>query len=128
MYKYKNFLKVKRQKKRSKSFFFKNEKLFKKNFIFFKNILFLENKHFKKKFLRLKKRFLKKKNKIFLNFYFNINISKKGKNTRMGKGKGKIKNIAFKIKKLNFYIYSNLSKSKTHKFYTLFFNKKKLIL
>ena len=45
----------------------------------------------------------------------------------MGKGKGKIKNIAFKIEKLNFFIKTTLPKSKWYKFYILFFSKKKLI-
>ena len=61
-------------------------------------------------------------------FVFNINISKKSKNTRMGKGKGKIKNIMFKIEKLNFYIKTNLPQYKKFKVYRLFFSKKKLIL
>ena len=46
----------------------------------------------------------------------------------MGKGKGKIKNIMFKIEKLNFYIKTNLPQSKKFKVYRLFFSKKKLIL
>lgn len=128
MYKYRNFLKIKRQKKRNKNFLVSNKKLFKKNFIFLKNILFLENKHFKRKFIKIKKKFLKKNNKILINFHFNINISKKSKNTRMGKGKGKIKNIAFKLKKLNFFIFSDLPTSKLHKFYSFFFSKKKFII
>lgn len=128
MYKYQNLLKIKRQKKRQKKLLIKNKKLFKNNFIFLKNILFLENKHFKRKFIKFKKKFLKKKNKMFINFHFNINISKKSKNTRMGKGKGKIKNIAFKIKKLNFFLFCDLPKYKIHKFYSLFFSKKKFII
>lgn len=128
MYKYTKILKQKTHKNRKKFFLVKKKKMFLKNTIFFKNVLFLENKNFKRKFFKFKKKFFKKKYKIQLYFIFNINISKKSKNTRMGKGKGKIKNIMFKINKLNFFLKTNIPKSKKYKTYRLFFDKKKLLL
>lgn len=128
MYNYKHFQKKKTQKNRNRCFNINKKKLFIKNTIFYKNILFLENKNFKRKFLNFKKKFFKKKYKIFLILNFNNNITKKSKNSRMGKGKGKIKNIFMLIKKLNFFIFCKLPKSRLYIFKNFFFCKKKIII
>lgn len=87
-----------------KSIGFENNKIFNKNIIYLIlnkqfNMEFLYLYNFKKKlknFYKLKK---KKKKVIFFSLIKNFPITKKSKNSRMGKGKGKFNRYLIRIKK-----------------------------
>lgn len=68
-----------------------------KNSIFFKNINYVELNFFKLFLFRLKRVYKKKKIKMFINLNRNHLITKKPKNSRMGKGKGKFTRFIYKI-------------------------------
>lgn len=117
--------------------FIKNKRFFKKRFlknnkmIFFKKTLYLNLLKFKifffknifKKFIKISKKF---KIKIYFCFKKNLIISKKSKNSRMGKGKGQNKyNIVFsKNTFLKFKKISNMRYFKIKKKLNFFFKNK----
>ena len=67
------------------------------NSLFFKNKVLVDLDFFKKILFRLKRIYKKKKIKLFINLNRNHIISKKPKNSRMGKGKGKFSRFVYKI-------------------------------
>lgn len=76
----------------SKKYSFKNYSLY------LKNTILVELYLIKKLLFRLKRVYKKKKISLFINLNKNHIISKKPKNSRMGKGKGRFVRYVYKIK------------------------------
>lgn len=133
-----NKIKIQRQIKRFKNrkiqkvtfninnFILNDAKFLRNNysFIFNRFLLFIELKIFRFYFLKLRRFCSKKKLKSYVYICCNHNFSKKSKNSRMGKGKGKFLRFVFrsKIFKPIFIIYK-ISKIRIYKF-ILYLNKK----
>ena len=129
-------IKLSKFKNRSKSstFFSKNKFSISNNVnlykIFCKNTLLLELKYYRFFFLKLRKISKKKKFYSFVFLSCNHCFSKKSKNSRMGKGKGKfIRYVCRKNLLKPIFIFNKISKIRFNKFlnylntksYNLFF-------
>lgn len=93
-------------------------------FIFFKNRLFVEMRLYRFFFLKLRKLSKRKKIKTFVLISCNHCFSKKSKNSRMGKGKGKFTRYAMRYVSLKpIFIFYKLSYQRALLFKS-FLNKK----
>lgn len=107
----------------------KNNFCKKKNFYLFRYVytklcLFLELKFYRFFFLKLRRLSKRKKFKSFVFLCCNHIFSKKSKNSRMGKGKGKFVRFVFRSKVLKpIFIFKKISKYRVIKF-VKYLNKK----
>ena len=96
--------------------------------IYVKNLILIELKIYRFFFLKLRKLSKKKKFKLFVLISCNHCFSKKSKNSRMGKGKGKFLRYVFRYKLLRpIFIFYKISLNRVSKFLN-FLNKKNLNL
>lgn len=96
--------------------------------IYVKNLILIELKIYRFFFLKLRKLSKKKNFKLFVLISCNHCFSKKSKNSRMGKGKGKFLRYVFRYKLLNpLFIFYKISLNRVFKFLN-FLNKKNLNL
>jgi hypothetical protein len=111
----------------NKSYFsYKNIFIFKNkvSFVFNKFSLFLELKVYKFFIRKLRRLTKKRKFKSFVNICCNHCFSRKSKNSRMGKGKGKFVRFVYRSISLKpIFSFIKLSKTRLFKF-TMYLNKK----
>jgi hypothetical protein len=94
------------------------------SYIFNRFLLFIELKLYRFYFLKLRRFCKKKKIKSYVYICCNHNFSRKSKNSRMGKGKGKFVRFVFRSKILKpIFILKGISKIRISKF-IIFLNKK----
>lgn len=108
-----------------KNYFFMKKKLYYySKYIFSRFAMFLELKVYRFFFLKLRRLSKRKKFKSFVLLSCNHMFSKKSKNSRMGKGKGKYVRFVFRTKILKpIFIFRKLSKYRLISFVN-FLNKK----
>lgn len=94
------------------------------SYVFSRFLLFFELRFYKFFFLKLRRLSKKKKFKAYVHVSCNHFFSKKSKNSRMGKGKGKFVRYVYRTKVMlpNFVFY-RISKNRVSSF-VLFLNKK----
>jgi len=86
-------------------------------YVYCRNLLFMELRFYKLYFLKLRRINKRRLVKVYVYIMCNHNFSRKSKNSRMGKGKGKFVRFVFRSKIMKpIFIFNKISNYRLYKF------------